>query len=312
MSKKCANCQKEIPASIKIDGKKRNLCKRKYCFECSPWGSKNTSKIEELEYNQKFINGKKIIICIDCNREKVKHKGGRCHECCKIIWNKTTKTKAHKFKAQLVALAGGCCKVCGYKNNYAALEFHHRDPSEKKFELAQIKHAQISNKLLEELNKCDLLCSNCHRKAHQQSSLPKYINPTENPNFDKIKIHNLLNITHSVCATCDQLKEKKMFPISCGKRLDSCKVCKSSRVIADQRKNKAQYVNYLGGKCNACGHKDICGLEFHHKNPVYKKFAIASKKFVCLNDEIRCELNKCELLCGNCHREFECPNLQTH
>ena len=55
--------------------------------------------------------------------------------------------------------------MCGYDKFIGALEFHHRDPIEKEFEFARYQNASYE-KLQNELNKYDLLCSNCHKEAH--------------------------------------------------------------------------------------------------------------------------------------------------
>jgi|TARA_Y100000310_G_scaffold341494_1_gene440813 hypothetical protein len=41
----CLNCDKAFPIKIIIDGKFRNLQRRKYCLICSPFGSGNTKKL---------------------------------------------------------------------------------------------------------------------------------------------------------------------------------------------------------------------------------------------------------------------------
>ena len=57
------------------------------------------------------------------------------------------------------------CAICGYNKCKRALEFHHTNPEDKEFNLA-IKNLCKSPKILaEELNKCILLCSNCHREV---------------------------------------------------------------------------------------------------------------------------------------------------
>ncbi len=57
--------------------------------------------------------------------------------------------------------------MCGYDKNYAALEFHHKVPIEKLF---QLDLRSLSNRswdaILEEAKKCQLLCSNCHAEYH--------------------------------------------------------------------------------------------------------------------------------------------------
>lgn len=67
---------------------------------------------------------------------------------------------------------------------------------------------------------------------------------------------------------------------------------------------KLKAVNYLGGKCAICGY-DSCveALEFHHINPEEKEFAI-SGKFNISWEKLKHELDKCQLLCANCHREL--------
>ncbi len=53
------------------------------------------------------------------------------------------------------------------ENHVACLEFHHRNPEEKIIEIAQAVYNGWSiEKILKEIEKCDLLCSNCHAKLH--------------------------------------------------------------------------------------------------------------------------------------------------
>lgn len=70
-------------------------------------------------------------------------------------------------KLQLVEFKGGCCQVCGYKKNLAALEFHHLNEEDKLFalDLRSISNRSIE-RLIEEVNKCELVCANCHREGH--------------------------------------------------------------------------------------------------------------------------------------------------
>jgi hypothetical protein len=60
-------------------------------------------------------------------------------------------------------LKGGKCQVCGYCKCLQALEFHHRDSLTKKFKLSGINLTKYTwAEILIEVEKCDLLCSNCH------------------------------------------------------------------------------------------------------------------------------------------------------
>ena len=60
--------------------------------------------------------------------------------------------------------AGGCCSICGYNKNPAALEFHHPDPTVK--EGGVIGSTASLEKQRAEAQKCVLVCANCHRELH--------------------------------------------------------------------------------------------------------------------------------------------------
>lgn len=63
--------------------------------------------------------------------------------------------------------------------------------------------------------------------------------------------------------------------------------------------------DYLGGKCEICGY-DRCdrALSFHHLDPAQKSFGIAAKGFTRSWTKIKDEIEKCILLCANCHMEI--------
>lgn len=71
------------------------------------------------------------------------------------------------MKQTLVNLRGGCCFVCGYKKCLSALEFHHTDPTKKDFTVSHNMKTEITQDILNEVNKCVILCANCHREVHQ-------------------------------------------------------------------------------------------------------------------------------------------------
>ena len=72
-----------------------------------------------------------------------------------------------------------------------------------------------------------------------------------------------------------------------------------------QMLRKIKAVNYLGGKCE-CGEEHPSALQFHHRDPSTKLFNITTKhlgspKLYPWNTVIVPELDKCDLLCANCH-----------
>lgn len=81
--------------------------------------------------------------------------------------------KAHRQRRKrlLVLEAGGKCCKCGYDRCLRALQFHHRDPEEKKFSLGSGIKSLAAMRL--EATKCDLLCANCHVELHEtQDCIP--------------------------------------------------------------------------------------------------------------------------------------------
>lgn len=70
-------------------------------------------------------------------------------------------------KIMFINQLGGKCSICGYNKNYGALTFHHLNPNEKEITLDMRRMSNNSmEKLQEEVNKCQLLCHNCHMELH--------------------------------------------------------------------------------------------------------------------------------------------------
>lgn len=58
------------------------------------------------------------------------------------------------------------CVVCG-ETHPACLTFHHRNPSEKLIEVSiTIQYGFAKERVLAEIEKCDVMCANCHAKLH--------------------------------------------------------------------------------------------------------------------------------------------------
>lgn len=88
-----------------------------------------------------------------------------------------------------------------------------------------------------------------------------------------------------------------------GKRV--CMKCNSDGVTEHRKRLKVKAVEYLGGKCERCGYdKSIAALDFHHKDPTEKDFGISDEGITRSWEVIQHELDKCMLVCANCHREI--------
>lgn len=117
--------------------------------------------------------------CIVCNLELTGKQTKFCSNKCK---HKTQNNKHQNYIAQqkrgrdrkleLIKMFGSKCIVCGYNKNYSALCFHHQEPDKKDFQLDLRKLSNSKwEKILEEVNKCILLCHNCHSELHHPDAV---------------------------------------------------------------------------------------------------------------------------------------------
>lgn len=166
--RKCKNCEELIPYRKWINGRYHNLNKRVFCLKCSPFKQHNTKQ---------YINNKGMLkTCIACNKEYVydRNNGHRLTMCSGC---KTRKFRL-KRKKDMVQYKGGKCIMCGYDKCLRALTFHHRESSDKVFDLST-NCMMPWNKVLEELEKCDLLCHNCHDEVEDEIYISKHNINTE-------------------------------------------------------------------------------------------------------------------------------------
>lgn len=75
--------------------------------------------------------------------------------------------KRRAIKKALIQYKGSKCERCGYDKCMRALEFHHLDPNEKDFGVSKNLCKSMAN-LKAEVDKCILVCSNCHAEIHQE------------------------------------------------------------------------------------------------------------------------------------------------
>lgn len=156
----CRNCQDSFPPTMVIDGKRRVLNKRRYCLRCSPFGRHQTKPMLFR------VDKKMPRTCEGCSRQYIweSRRGHTFRKCNSCVAN----GKRKNARITLITKAGGKCVSCGYKKCIDALEFHHRDPREKDFNVNGSTGCMSIARLLREIKKCDLLCANCHREKHFQ------------------------------------------------------------------------------------------------------------------------------------------------
>lgn len=78
---------------------------------------------------------------------------------------KTVLLRLRTNKKLAIDYKGGGCIHCGYNKCAGGLDFHHRDPSAKDINWKKMRTWDIE-KIKKELDKCDLVCRNCHAELH--------------------------------------------------------------------------------------------------------------------------------------------------
>jgi len=108
------------------------------------------------------LNTTRIHKCKCGETDKKKFHPGRYSECreCRKKWQRDRFRRLKKF---YVDYKGGKCVKCGYNKCQASLDFHHlegKDPNWK------YMRRWAKKRVLKELDKCILVCRNCHGEIH--------------------------------------------------------------------------------------------------------------------------------------------------
>jgi hypothetical protein len=104
-------------------------------------------------------------------------KDGRYFYCkdCRKPWNKKYQARRRELIGEIIKDAKHMepCVDCSIRYPYYVMQFHHRDPAVKKFNVSDFRRNSgwAMQKLHDEIAKCDILCANCHaERTHQEPS----------------------------------------------------------------------------------------------------------------------------------------------
>lgn len=159
----CTVCSAPFKNQLLIEGKIRNLQRRTRCLSCMPFGSPKTTYLKGCHKNKSpMLAGDNKVVC-SCGRvytydKKKGHTRTKCNSC-------MANTRRFALKQKCVSYLGGACKLCGYSKSLGALIFHHINPDEKEFGIGGA-HTIKWTRIKQELDKCVLLCANCHAEVH--------------------------------------------------------------------------------------------------------------------------------------------------
>lgn len=172
---KCDNCKVYKSNHYKNSLKTRESQKKRHEI----WLNKNK------EYAKKYASEKRlikkeldVIVCKKCgDRIQTKDRTMGKMYCTKCsveqskISTKNRATRLHSLFIRTKEKLG--CSICNYNSYGGALDLHHIDPSSKEIRLTATHVFSQTEKVFNELSKCILVCSNCHRELHHRMRLNK-------------------------------------------------------------------------------------------------------------------------------------------
>lgn len=118
-------------------------------------------------------------ICSGCGREVEEFvRGKKCRDCTNAYFreyhkkngwqrsNSDQRRRSEKRDWYASYKSNLSCLICG-ENEPVCLDFHHKNPDEKDFSIGARMSSGVSiERMIQEIEKCVVLCSNCHRKIH--------------------------------------------------------------------------------------------------------------------------------------------------
>ena len=144
----------------------KSQCSVRYWLNKYKLKTKPSYPKKNTDQDQNWITRRCPLCKLEKQRSDFFLKGNKVSHCwCKSCVSIKTIETQRKMKKEAVDYKGGKCVTCGYDKCQAALEFHHLDPNKKDFSIGQHKNKSFKN-IKDELDKCILLCKNCHAELH--------------------------------------------------------------------------------------------------------------------------------------------------
>jgi len=156
-----------------------NISKSTISYHCKRYGLNNIgkSKVINSELKKKIIEYCKNHTIKETSKEfdvsisTVKRYKNKKYKVLSDHQKKEKNVKSviewrRRVKVKLVNYKGGKCEICGYNKCISSMDFHHLDPSEKDFSISS--KTLSFDRLKNEVDKCILVCRNCHGEIHYE------------------------------------------------------------------------------------------------------------------------------------------------
>ncbi len=194
-------------------------------------------KKDKIEYNRKWEADNKDKRAVQAKKARKKSR----------LW-------INKYKRTLK------CEICGYNKCYEALDFHHKDLTKKEFSISQSLTKFGKEKILEEIKKCKVLCSNCHRELHfeeKQKNMSQIKKDYENMVNEPKKIYYAIVEKEFEKEWVKELKDKAKYNLN---RFGGNQYTKVDNKISEKIDIKKVLAKKIG-----IGQKTVCRIIQIHK-----------------------------------------------
>lgn len=254
------------------------------------------------------------------------------------IANERRRIRGHRERNRVLLfeyLCGHPCVDCG-EGDPVVLDFDHRDPANKRTEVARVATRKPWPKVLEEIAKCDVRCASCHRRRTATQFAWRRARGVETV-FGALAMQMLLKpiepdaasaITiggSRRCRSCGVLQAPTEFALknkTTGCRSTLCRACQRIYSREHYRNNLAMYLEkarrhrgrdrdrfaafmieyFQGHPCVDCGETDPVVLEFDHRDGSDKLKTVGAFARSQDWEGFLAEILKCDVRCVNCHR----------
>lgn len=132
--------------------------------------TKTCTKCHQEKEHKVYTSGKVEWICVDCRRiysnhhyEKAKKAGTRPTQ--QPDYRRAAVTKNREKRREMIKeiKESSACMDCGVSYPYWVMDFDHREDETKVATVQKLLKSGPIASVLTEIEKCDLVCSNCHR-----------------------------------------------------------------------------------------------------------------------------------------------------
>lgn len=177
------------------------------CNKC-----KEVKPLDEFRYRSGIHSHLKRHECKSCESNAANEYAKRN----RAYVSDTNLIRRRNKKQECVDYLGGKCAHCGGEFITHVFDFHHKDPSQKDSDIGSMLRLNKSkNDLIHELDKCILLCANCHRIEHYKESdgnIAKINLVRERPN--KLSVKEIIDIRDKYCKDSNMYVLAEQYKVS--------------------------------------------------------------------------------------------------